>query len=294
MMGITDPTQIDLVNTLPLSPNEPNARVLIVDDEADIRHALARILRLEGYVAEEAGSGSDALNLVKNEAYDLMVLDMRMPKVGGIEVLKRVRKDYPALFIIVLTGQATLESAILATKSDRVVDYLLKPVSHEEFVSAVSRALQIRTDRLRQQKLASAAAQMLNAVQQPAVASGAETLFLPHVQPDPERFLHVYPLTLDRQKRLTTMLDESPARMIELTKGETAVLSTLMMHPNQVLSCHELVTYALRYEIDEAEAESVIRPYIFRLRRKLEPSPKKPSLICTVRRRGYRFATGQE
>jgi DNA-binding response OmpR family regulator len=107
-----------------------------------------------------------------------------------------------------------------------------------------------------------------------------------------DRFLHVYPLTLDRQKRLTTLVDESPARMIELTKGEASVLTLLMMHPNQVLSCHELVVKALGYEVDEAEAESVIRPYIFRLRRKLEPG-QKPSLIRTVRRRGYRYIAGQ-
>lgn len=269
------------------SYDTPKRRILIVDDEADIRVALARILHLEGYVAEEAGSGPEALEMLEYDTFDLMVLDLRMPGMSGLEVMKRVRESCPDLLIIILTGQATLESAIAATKSDGVVDYLLKPAKTEEFVGAVVRALRKRAERAQQQKLVSAAAHILEVMQQPDLEVPETSTTKTH----PDRFIHVFPVTLDCQKRVMTLLDENPARMIELTKGEAAVLATLMLHPNQTLSCHELVTQALGYGVAESEAESVIRPYVFRLRRKLERSPHKPDLIYTVRRRGYRFVT---
>ena len=281
--------------TPPLLGISMNARILIVDDEADIRHALGRILQLEGYSAEEASSGPQALQLLKKNSYDLMILDMRMPSMSGIEVMDTIRETHPNLCIIILTGQATLESAIAAAKSDGVENYLLKPVSNEEFVEAVASALTKRAQRLRQQKLVKAAAQMLGTMQHPEISAdpltGAELLPPSTSTENRERFIHVHPLTLDRKKRLMTIVNEAPPRIVELTKGEAAVLSTLMMHPDQTLSCYELVCNALGYDIDESEAESVIRPYIFRLRRKLEPSPRKPFLIHTVRRRGYCFST---
>jgi DNA-binding response OmpR family regulator len=281
------------INIFSLPQQRMNARILIVDDEADIRAALTRILHLEGYVAEEAHSGNEALALLAHHRYDLMILDIRMPGLNGVQVMEYVCDHYPDLLTIVLTGEATLESAIVATKSESVINYLLKPVRTQEFVEAVDQALQKQVERVHRQNLVNAAAQVLNIVQPPKASP--ETVSTPPASPptspkrQTERFIQIYPITLDCKKRRMSLMDESPARMIELTKGETAIMATLMTHPNQTLSCYELVTLALGYDIDESEAESVIRPYIFRLRRKLEPHPRKPCLICTVRRRGYYF-----
>ncbi|MDX1521263.1 MAG: response regulator transcription factor [Anaerolineae bacterium] len=276
-------------------PEKKKAQVLIVDDEADIRTALVRILNLEGYLAKAAGSGKMALTMLKEAAYDVLVLDLRMPRMSGMEVLKQVQQLYPDLCTIILTGEADIESAIAAAKTDAVVDFLLKPASNKEFVNAVARAVQKRTEQQRQMRVVQAAAQMLHTIHQPDNHANGSAPPATSVAPPEklERFIQVHPLTLDRKKRLMTILDENPARMIELTKGEAAVLSTLMTHPNQVLSCRQLVEMALGYPIAESDAESVIRPYIFRLRRKLEPSPRKPCMICTVRRQGYKFVPGE-
>ena len=277
------------VNTIPRSLDK--ARVLIVDDEADIRFALTRILAFEGYEAEEAASGKAALTLLEQKKYDLMVLDMRMPGMNGSEVMDYAHKHFSDLLVIVLTGQATLESAIAATKIDSVVNYLTKPVTTDDFISAVNEALKKRTERQRQQKLVTAAAQVLSVMQSPT--PGSEILSNPSstvASQQLERFVYVHPITLDRRKRLITMMDENPVRVIELTKGETAVLTALMMSSGQTLSCHELVNLALGYDINETESESVIRPYIFRLRRKIEVDARRSGLIQTIRRHGYKFA----
>ncbi len=105
-----------------------------------------------------------------------------------------------------------------------------------------------------------------------------------------ERFIHVPPLILDRQKRLIT-LTTKPSLVVDLTRGEAAILACLMLSPNRVVSCRDLVTQALGYESAEDDPESLIRPYIFRLRRKIETNPKTPQLICTVRGKGYQFAS---
>lgn len=284
----------DVVDTLVLQQNNAIARILIVDDETDIRFPLARILRLEGYLADEAGSGAEALELLGEHAYDVMVLDLRMPGMHGLEVMQQAHQSYPDLLTLVLTGQATLDSAIAATKQEGVIDYLQKPINNNDFVEAIGRALQKRDERRRQQQLVRAAAQMLTAMQSPAVpaAGNGSADYSPEGAPAPpaniERFIHVRPLTLDRHKRLVTVTN-NPTRVIELTKGEATILTCLMLNPNQVVSCYELVANGLGYEVGEEEAESVVRPYIFRLRRKLEAQPKNPKLICTVRRKGYRF-----
>ncbi len=279
----------DTVNTL----QKNNSQILVVDDEADIRYALSRILRLEGYGADRAASGAEALEMLSNKTYDLMILDMRMPEMDGTEVMQQVQERYPDLLIIILTGQATLESAIVATKSDNVVDYLLKPAGNDEFIQAVKTALQKQAKKIQQQQLLNAATQMLSVMQtqETGTRSGsiAEASLPASVPPTADsNLIHTPLLTLNRQKRLVTNTN-APRRVTELTKGEAAILAWFMTHPNQIVSCYELVTQALGYETTEEEADGVIRPYIFRLRRKVEPHPKNPRLICTVRRKGYRF-----
>jgi DNA-binding response OmpR family regulator len=268
-----------------MSQDDVGARILIVDDEPHIRSALARAMHLMGYSVEVAGSGQEALALLGCMPYDVMVLDIFMPGIDGIEVMRHARPMCPELAIIVLTGRATLESAIAAVKSE-AVDYLLKPVTIGKIAKAVMQALQRRDERMRRQRLMQAMTEALDTLRQaetPSVPSSASEI-------PPERFLHVFPLTLDRQKR-QVVTEDDPARSIELTAGETAVLAGLMMCPDHMFPCCELVRAAWGYEMDEPQAQSVIRPYICRLRRKLEVDPQKPRLIHTTRGRGYTFVS---
>jgi DNA-binding response OmpR family regulator len=282
-------------NNLPLStpPNGPGSRLLVVDDEPEIRSGLTRVLSLEGYLADEAASGHEALQMLNHTAYDLMLLDLQLPELSGLQVLQQSRQIWPDLLIIILTGHATLESAITAAKSDEVADYLLKPVRNEEILAAVHRALTKQLERASQQRLIKAAREILNVVSQPQPETNHVISPQPPIEPeaaatDPEQVLNVSPFNLDRKERLVT-LDSDPTHPIELAKGEVAVLSSLMSYPNHVLSCRRIVYLSWGDAIDESEAESIIRPYISRLRQKLETDPRNPQFILTVRRRGYRF-----
>lgn len=259
----------------------PGARLLIVDDEANLRAGLRDLLSLMGYHVEEAASGQEALKLLEGEPYDLMVLDIRMPGMDGVEVMHHARKMCPDLSIIVLTAHASLESAIAAVKSG-AADYMLKPFDIEGLAATISQTLQERAEGLRHQQLLNLIGNTLDTLGQterPAPSS-------PSTKISPERFLHAGPLTLDRQKRLTVIQGDPPLT-VELTEGEMGILAAMMEHPNQVLSCSQLVHAAMGYELGKQESQNQVRLYIFRLRRKIEADPNKPHLIRTLRGRGY-------
>jgi DNA-binding response OmpR family regulator len=250
-------------------------------------NAVARALNLMGYETQEANTGYAALQRLNDQAFDLMLLDMRMPEMDGIEVMRRAHQQYPDLLILVLTGHATLESAIAAVKAG-AVDYLLKPVVIADIALAVDTALRSRVGQLQQKywlrQVGEAMGEALNALRQAEVPLPVPLA----VEPAAERFLQVGSMTLDRSKRLLVMSEE-PSRIIELSKGEALVLALLMECSDQVLSCRQLVHTAWGYELDERESQSVVRPYIFRLRQKIEIDPDHPQVIQTVRGSGYLF-----
>jgi DNA-binding response OmpR family regulator len=260
-------------------------RLLIVDDEQHIRAALVKALSLVGYEADEAASGQEALAMLQAEPYDLMVLDMVLPDIEGVDVLRQAHQIQSDLSIIILTGNASIESAIAAIKS-AAVDYLLKPASIHEIIDAVSNAIQKRTASAQKEFLVDMLSEALERLDSPE----SSPVWLQTPQKSQARFVVKQPLSLDRSQRIVTLNNE-PERSIDLSKGETAVLTSMMQNADQTLSCEQLVWLAWGYKADRIEAKSVIRPYIFRLRNKLEDNPKRPRLIRTIRKHGYKFVS---
>jgi DNA-binding response OmpR family regulator len=257
--------------------------LLVVDDEPHTRFVLMQVLSMMGYHVEEATSGEEAIVLLERSPYDIMIVDICMPFVDGIEVMQHASQLRPQLLIIVLTGNPTLESAITAIKF-QVVDYLLKPVSIPEITSAVIQALQKRNTQKKQ--LAHMVSEALEEFHRREVAASVTET------PASRPVLIVPPLQLDRANHSLSLVTE-PAHAIPLTRGETTVLTNLMAHPSRPLSCQQLVQLSWDYATTEYEAESIIRPYISRLRHKIESNPKRPSLIQTVRSRGYMFVPSE-
>lgn len=254
------------------------SRILIVDDEAHIRAPLRRALELQGYHVDDVGSGKEALARLAQSCPDVMVLDMRMPGMSGIKVIEQADQIAPGVLIIVLTGNATIESAIAAVKAEAVMDYLLKPASIQEVSDAIEQALQRRAQRVEQQRLLDAVFRAVEGVRKSQGAVYRPVAVLEESPPAAVR--------IDHQMRLA-ILEERSEDPIELTDGEMAVLDVLLANRGTVLSCKEIAHAAWGYEVSEVEAQGPVRPIIFRLRRKLERAPSEPRLIQTVRGRGY-------
>ena len=117
--------------------------ILIADDERNIREGLAEALRLEGYDVALAGDGAEALRAVEEGRIDLVVTDLRMPKISGNEVLKRISGTYPGLPVIVLTGHGTIEDAVNSMRMG-AFDFITKPVHLDHLSLLVRRALESR------------------------------------------------------------------------------------------------------------------------------------------------------
>ncbi|MEA2748402.1 MAG: hypothetical protein QOI41_2545, partial [Myxococcales bacterium] len=121
--------------------NEERPRVLIVDDEKFIRDILADFLGMEGYVVRTAEDGQAALNELNHAHYDLVISDLKMPRMGGIELLEQIGQAAPNALTVIMTGFGTVETAIDAMKRG-AYDYILKPFKVEEVIHVVQRGLE--------------------------------------------------------------------------------------------------------------------------------------------------------
>lgn len=118
-------------------------RTLIVDDEPSIRSELEEALQEAGYETQAASDGRAACDLALHSSFDLCLSDIRMPAMGGIELLNRLRETSPETMVILMTAHGELDSAIAALRLG-AVDYLLKPFKHEELIAKVARLAQHR------------------------------------------------------------------------------------------------------------------------------------------------------
>ena len=124
-------------------PTDPSARILVVDDEPTIRNMLAEFLGLEGYTVHTAEDGTHALDELSRHSFDLVLTDLKMPRMGGLALLEAISRTSPDVQTIMMTGFGTVETAIEAMKRG-AYDYILKPFKLDEVVRVVSRGLEKR------------------------------------------------------------------------------------------------------------------------------------------------------
>src|SRR5918998_235531 len=136
------------------------ARLLVVDDEESLRITTAAILEKEGYIVDTAASGDEAIDLLSRQDYDLVLTDLHMEGGDGLSVLNRIRREAPLTISVVLTGFASVESAIAALQ-EGAYDYLVKPCDIESMKHTIRRGVEHRRLMLAEQK-ARADLQQLN------------------------------------------------------------------------------------------------------------------------------------
>src|ERR1700756_2248169 len=126
--------------------------VLIVDDESAIRESLGGILEDEGYRASQAESGEACLELLRKKPFDVVLLDIWLPGIDGLETLERVREIENAPEVIIISGHGTIETAVRATKLG-AFDFLEKPLSLEKTLILVKNAIEAKKLRLENRDL---------------------------------------------------------------------------------------------------------------------------------------------
>jgi two-component system response regulator PilR (NtrC family) len=130
-------------------------RILVVDDEQIIRESLSFILKKEGYSVEEAGNGKDALAKHESNAFDIIITDIEMPEMKGVDLLKQIRQRTPQALVVIITAFGSVETAVQALR-EGAADYILKPINFDDLLYRVKKlcdyhALMIENSLLRQE-----------------------------------------------------------------------------------------------------------------------------------------------
>lgn len=233
-----------------------NSRILVVDDDDTVREVLRRYLTRDGHEVIEASDGITGLNLALTRQPELVVLDLMLPGMDGLEVCREIRRS-SAVPVIMLTA--------LGQESDRVVgleygadDYVVKPFSPRELALRVGRVL----ERSRGAMFASAAA------------------------PGPTQVS-----TADGELSADPLSRTARCRGVELalTSREFDLLYYLLRHPGQVFTRAELMEKVWGWSFGD---QSTVTVHVRRLREKIEPDPARPTRIVTVWGVGYRLDPG--
>jgi DNA-binding response OmpR family regulator len=264
----------------------PQIRILVADDEQNTRLALVRGLQLMGYETEAAANGREVMERLSISRYDLLLLDLRMPEVSGVQVMENIRQNQLDVVVIVLTAYATLESAINAVKAG-AADYLIKPQPLKEIGLAIEHALKSRLTHHNRQNLIGVLQHTIDILQ---VNDGSVEVVNASVSnPDLENPTYSFDV---EQRRVIFKAANKFERVVFLTADQAIIFDYMIHHPARILSSREIAQMALGYQnLSEKEADGIIRPHILRMRKKLEIGSDQPKLIRTIRGSGYLLAT---
>lgn len=265
------------MNTSPNHFAKPySPQILLLQGELVARAELARLLIAADHTVRPTALATQALAWLADGDYDGMVLDLDADDGDGVALLHEVSRLQPDLPLVILTGRPTLPTAIAAVQVG-AADYLVKPVAAAMIFESIDRTLH---------SLASLKRQLGRYVRH--AARNTDDLPPDASAPATPTVIVAPPLSLDYSQRQASVLGDAP-RTVELSRGESAVLACLMTHPNQTLTTAQLARLAWSYHLSDAEAGELIRPYIHRLRRKLDRYLPQTNPIITVRGRGYQF-----
>jgi DNA-binding response OmpR family regulator len=249
-----------------------SGNVLVVDDERTTRMVLCEALRQTGKTARAAASAVEALAALKEERFDVVLLDLQMPHKGGLAVLDEADELAPQTAFVIFTAHASADTAIIALRSG-VFDYLLKPAPLDEILAVVDKALAKQAEQRRQQE----ALQLLER----AMAALTTVPSAPAPTEPPPGSLTAGQITIDLQRQSVAY----KGKPLRLTPIEYKLLCEFARQPNAILSYADLVFATHQTRMSEDDARLLARTHLFRLSRKLGGKDESP--LRNIHSRGY-------
>jgi DNA-binding response OmpR family regulator len=238
------------------------SNILVVDDEPVARQSLSDILKLEGHNVSSVQNGQAAVEFVRMHPIDLMIVDLRMPGMDGLEVIQVVNQISPETEVILLTAYGSTETAIQALRL-RIHDYLLKPASPTQVMASVKKGLARHEARSR--------------------TSGAA------LSTDVDETVEVFSLKDGTTVDLARRQIRHKSKVEHLTPAEGRLLRILIENEGKVFSHRELVLLVQGYDTSQREAPEILRPLVSRLRHKLDQFPSLSERVVSVRGTGYLY-----
>jgi DNA-binding response OmpR family regulator len=229
------------------------ARILIAEDDANIRLGLAATLESDGYAVTAASDGAQALKLFPQEKYDLVILDVMMPRQSGYDVCREIRARPSRVPILFLTAKGEEVDKVVGLKLG-ADDYVLKPFGVHELLARVEALLR-------------------RAKSSGAAAEGAE---LPAV-------FRLGAAEIDRRKFTATVAGRAQA----LTARELKLAEVFALNPGVVLARDALLNAV--WGVEYLGTTRTLDQHVAQLRKKVEPTPDEPKAVLTVHGVGYRY-----
>jgi DNA-binding response OmpR family regulator len=261
--------------------------ILIIDDEPSLRQTMARILQRAGYEVTTAANGKEGLALISQHPFDLLYLDIRMPDINGLDLLKTIHSRSPDLPVILFTAQPDLHSAVEALRRG-AIDYLLKPLKPQAVIDRTE-AILIEKQKERRKRELQRQIEVLQTELDSLERAGRDPVH-PHpgqASVSDDRFIRRGALTLDMHTRRVTMGE----RAVSLPPTSFDYLLVLARHAPNIVDFQTLVTEAQGYEADMREAQELSKWHVHHIRQAIEPDPRKPIHVINVRGKGYRLVT---
>jgi two-component system KDP operon response regulator KdpE len=224
-------------------------RILVIDDDPQIRRAMRSTLTAHGYQVSDARSGEEGLEELRASGFDLVLLDMNMPGMGGMEACRLIRSGSETTAIIMLTVSNTERDKVDALDAG-ADDYITKPFSMPELLARIRATLR----------------------RMPQAPGHAD------LQP-----LAAHGVNIDLASREVTV----NGRTSRFTAREFDLLSYFLVRPNKTIAHRELLQAV--WGPDYGDELEYLRVFVNRLRKKIEPDPSKPMFLVTDAWAGYRF-----
>jgi DNA-binding response OmpR family regulator len=261
-----------------------NGHILIIDDEAALRQTLSRILQRAGLQVTSAASGQEGLAYLAQQSFDLVYLDIRMPDMNGMEVLKIIHAGQPELPVVLFTAQPDLSSALEALRQG-ATDYLLKPLQPQDILER-TRAILARREMERRRLEIQAQIETLQAELR-NLSAETDLPVEKTVSPlsSAERYLNRGKLTLDLHTRRLTI----DGREADLPPTAFDYLLVLVRHSPNVVDYQTLVAEGQGYQAELREAQEVVKWHVHHIRQAIESDVRRPRLLINVRGAGYRL-----
>ena len=234
----------------------PGRSIVIIEDEEAIRRGIADALTVAGYDPAEAGDGESGLTAARASGVDLVLLDLQLPRMDGLDMLVELRKTHPTLPVIILTARGSEDDRVSGLKLG-ADDYVVKPFSARELLARVEAVLRRCPER-----------------------------------PHPVRSIATGGHTVDLDRCEVRFAD---GRLAPLSEMETEILRHLATNPGRVISREELLARVWGIDNHKLETRAVDM-HITRLRTKLDAGESGGSIewITTVRGKGYMLGSGLE
>ncbi len=235
------------------------ARILIAEDDANIRQGLATTLESEGYEVTAAADGAQALRLFPQQKFDLVILDIMMPKQSGYDVCRVLRQQEAQIPIVFLSAKSEEIDKVLGLRLG-ADDYVAKPFGVHELLARIEAVL-------RRSRKGSGTAEKSDSL--PALLPFGAAV-------------------VDRKQFTVTLPRQAP---VSLTAREMKLIESFAAHPNEVLTRDALLNAV--WGVDYFGTTRTLDQHIVQVRKKIETDPETPQTIVTVHGIGYRFVSAK-